>query len=214
MRWGGPRADCWMRFPVHERNKGAKMTISVEGWADAGTAIPKVLEPIFEHYLLGTLAVGVSARSRGFIEELGIVTAAEADDWLKRLEECVAIDPKKKTSEVEEVVALRPVAWEGDTYCTYRRHDHVGVPSGEKAPSGADPIAKSQLKKIDGFYRHLRNALAHGRFRLVGEEGAVRLFYFDLDNQKRLTAVGLVPTASLNELREEACRRIAENTKH
>lgn len=187
------------------------MAISVEGWADAGAAIPEVLRPIFEHYVLGTLAVGVSSRSRGFVNELGIVTKLRAEEWLELLEKYASIDLKADTSEVEEVAASQSTPWDADVYYAYLGHRKVVVPSSKDVPSGEEPIAKNQLGKIDGFYRHLRNALAHGRFRLVEAEDGPRLFFFDLYNHKSLSAIGLVPIASLDKLREEACRRIAEN---
>lgn len=61
------------------------MAIEYSSWCTTDTSIPDDLVPIFERFLLGSMAIGASVKTRGFMEELGIANSVLAENLLSQM---------------------------------------------------------------------------------------------------------------------------------
>ena len=196
------------------------MAIDTSSWIQSNTEISDGLRPIFERYLLACPAIGTSQLSNGFIQDLNIRTSAVATEWLRQLDPGRAtIQFTDKVEQANELIALKQA--EGhlfgpdEYYICYRSernavHDIIqSLPeysetSQSKLGKKATDSIKRRFFEVDALYTHIRNALAHGRFRFFEEEKA--LFFFDRSaGDKNLSAAGLLRTETLDCWYTKAC---------
>ena len=164
------------------------MDIDYLGWIPEDCHLDENRAWIVEKYLLKSLAVGASKRSRGFIDELEIRHSSSAEALLKRLEsDDFRFDFKNNAHEVESyVVELEGLPWELGEYYVCTRSDkkalidavseldeYIAVDSSSLADEGL-PQIKERFREVDAVFRHLRNAIAHGCFRYeAGDQPAL-----------------------------------------
>lgn len=178
---------------------------------------------LYERFLLGTLATGASKMSDSFISVLGISSSLLAESYLTRLSgEGVVFDFKDSAADVEKAVgefACSPWDEGLDPYfiatrtekdeavkqikslSEYREAENTGL--GEEAT----PLIKRRFIEVDSVYRHLRNALAHGCFRVLTESGPSnkKLFFYDIDRNDAVSCCALVSFAMLENWYQVAC---------
>ena len=185
-------------------------------WADASLKITDELIPIFDRYLLHSLATGASSMGQSCIDALSLCNSAIAFGYLKRLEVIgLKCSFAGSTSEVDSYVEkLGDKPWEADPFFVCIRSArtetiqriHELREYQEVAASAVSEevgeIVQRRFIEVDSLFRHLRNALAHGQFRVNG----TNLFFFDLKQDgKSLSCCALVPLSTLNEWYEVSC---------
>lgn len=194
------------------------MAIDTSNWSSPKPAsISLELVPVFERYLLGTLATGCSRMSNDFIPTLSLNYSSYAEGYLSRMREHLNVSFKDSSADVEKEVCTWTVdPWDCDPFYICIRSDNPKTTSqvehlaeyrdaaDTKISSEAEPLIKRRFHEIDSIYRHLRNALAHGCFRLVDHCEGNRLFFYDLSGNS-LTCVALVPLSILEEWYSLAC---------
>ncbi|MCI5950397.1 MAG: hypothetical protein SOX20_03990 [Parolsenella sp.] len=185
-------------------------------WADASLKITDELIPIFERYLLHSLATGASSMGQSCIDALSLCNSAIAMGYLKRLEaiglKCSFVGSSSEVDSFVEKLGDKP--WEADPFFVcirsvrtetiqriheLREYQEVAASAVSKEVGN---MVKRRFIEVDSLFRHLRNALAHGRFRVNG----TNLFFFDLKQDgKSLSCCALVPLSTLNEWYEVSC---------
>lgn len=192
-------------------------------WSDKPEHLDENMVRLYERFLLGTLATGASKMSDGFISELGISSSLLAESYLTKLSgESFSFDFKDSAADVEKAVAeFKCSPWdEGlDPYfiatrtekdetvkqikslTEYREVKNTGL--GEEAT----PLIKRRFIEVDSVYRHLRNALAHGCFRVLTESSPAneKLFFYDVDRNDAVSCCALVSVAMLDDWYQVAC---------
>lgn len=185
----------------------------IQSWVDEGSSIPEQLVPIFERFLLGSVSVGVSKRTSGFIDELNLVNSQLVTVFLKKMEDNeFQFEFKRNASEVEKAIENNSnQPWDdGEKY--------ICVPSSKKELSTAidnlheikelessvlredvKEIVRARFNELDAIFRHLRNALAHGCFRYINssKNGNGSIFFFDINSSGDVSAIA---TLSLERL--------------
>lgn len=194
------------------------MAIDTSNWSSPKPAsIPLELVPVFERYLLGTLATDCSRMGNDFIPTLSLSYSSYAESYLNRMREHLNISFKDSSADVENEVNTWTVdPWTLDPFYICTRTENVKTKNqverlaeyqgmaDTKISEEVGPLIKRRFHEIDSIYRHLRNALAHGCFRLVNHCEGNRLFFYDLSGNS-LTCVALVPLSTLEKWYSLAC---------
>lgn len=190
-------------------------------WSIKPKHIEGHLAILFERFLLGTLAVGASRMGTGFIEALNISNSAMAQAYLERMRK-IGFEPqfKDSASEVEEaIVELGCDPWNrnlGAYYFGTRSEKEETLSEIKALPeyiqskesklaAEATPLIKRRFVEIDSIYRHLRNALAHGCFRLLEREKAPDIFFYDIDRNGSVSCCAVLPFDVLEALHRLNC---------
>lgn len=196
------------------------MTIDTSGWTQPNTEISDELRSLFERYLLACPAIGTSRLSNGFIQDLGIRTSSLAREWLRQLDpEHAILQFTDKVEQANELIALKQVEGRlfgpSEYYICHRTERQAtrdviqSLPeyaetSQSKLGKKATDSIKRRFFEVDAIYTHVRNALAHGCFRFLEEDGT--LFFFDRRAEdKNLSAAGLLHVETLNRWYKKAC---------
>ncbi|MEG1167684.1 MAG: hypothetical protein RSD93_06455 [Gordonibacter sp.] len=199
------------------------MPVDVGGWVRTPVVFDEEMAHIYERFLLGSMALGVSSMSEGFIDTLGIRNTILVKDFMELLElGDFAFEFKESVDEVERhienLLETNCELWSGREYYVCNRSCANQITEActhlpEYAEVAGTPLANSGVKlikrrfyELDSIFRHIRNSLAHGTFR-VGGEGEQRMFFFyDLNKNSKITAVALLSFARLNEWYTHICR--------
>lgn len=166
---------------------------------------------IYERFLLGSLATDSSLMGYDCIETLSLNNSSIAKGYLVRLKE-IGLNPNflESSEEVERYLKeMDGNPWDQSPFLVLTRSDNSKLLSqveslseyrevtSSKAVIEVAPMVKRRFQEVDGLFRHLRNALAHGCFRYIADSES--LFFFDLKSNKTgVSCVGLEPLKVLN----------------
>lgn len=192
------------------------MTLNYAEWVDSSIGITEELIPVFERYLLHSLATDASFMGQSCIDALSLNNSSIALGYLKRLGEvglkCVFVETAREVTDFVE--KLGPFPWELDPFFICIRTEKIETMkkirgleeyrevAGSAVSDEVEPIVRRRFFEVDSLFRHLRNALAHGCFRLVQD----RLFFFDLKQDSQLlSCCAVVPFDVLDRWYEISC---------
>lgn len=187
------------------------MSVDYRSWISLPGKIPDKMISIYERFLLRSLATDSSLMGYDCIETLSLKNSSIAKGYLARLEE-IGLNPNflESSEEVERYLEeIHGNPWDQPPFLVLTRSENQKLISQVKALSEyrevtsskaaieAEPMVKRRFQEVDGLFRHLRNALAHGCFRYI--EQSESLFFFDLKPDKSgVSCVGLEPLKVLN----------------
>lgn len=161
---------------------------------------------LFEWFVLGTPAIGVSKRSEGFIKYISITTTLDAESLFSYLtdNEKIEITVFDASSDLESAVKAKEMVrsefWEEGEFVYFVRTENEEANKQIKeleeyrsAEQSAlmheqTSIIKRRFFNIDALFRHMRNALAHGCFVEFDRQGSVSYFMFDINQYGKLSA--------------------------
>lgn len=195
------------------------MQLDFKALFSSNSSIPTEIVPLYEQYLLASPAIGASARSSGFISDLGITTSALAEEWLRVLnpERSIIHFYESAASLEEKAIELQGnnLLFGPNQYylCTrsektqlirsVEKLDEYSASANSKLGKRATKLIKRRYYEVDSVYRHIRNALAHGCFELNTHD---RFFFLDMDGDaEKLTAIGMLTINTLEEWYKKAC---------
>lgn len=184
------------------------------GWSDEMSCIVK-------RYLFRSPAYGVSRMAESFTDSMRITQSALAEAMLERIKEKIEIEPAFFDSGPEVEKALdkygeSPWNKEEDFYiCTRTNKDSLreaiektAESSVKEVPGLGSDATKNILRRyneLDAMYRHIRNAIAHGCFRVVTTGGEDRFFFFDISSSGTISACGMLKFSSLDAWYNLSC---------
>ena len=194
-------------------------------WSVRPTEYPKDLIRVIDRFLFGSLALGVSEMSEGFILALDVTLSTEAQAIVEGLsDESFSLRFFDSSTALEEELSeycQSSDPWNcGEYYfCTrsnkanvrgeienlkeYKKVNRAGI------KSEATQHVKRRFFELDSVFRHLRNSMAHGCFRYIAECDAApnekALFFYDLSGSK-ITAAGLLSMSRLDAWYTGLCR--------
>lgn len=191
----------------------------LQKWIQPYGEIEQTSDWIIQKFLIDSLSVGSSIRTRGFIDELKIVSSVQVqvlmDKMLEGIQQKKFFDaPKEVQKSIEnDYKGLFDAEYEF-IICT--RTDSENLRHAVESLDGykvftqlgnKDEVkfVKRRFYELDGLLRHLRNSLAHGQFKLLDSSKMLRLF--DLNEKKSLTAIGQLSLKRLQGWYEEFCKR-------
>ena len=193
-------------------------------WSARPMEYPEDLIRIIDRFLFGSLALGASEMSKGFIRALDVTFSSEAQAVVERFgDESFDLRFFDSATSLEEELGNRcsnADPWDcGEYYfCTrsnkanakgeienleeYKKVNRAGI----KREATHD--VKRRFFELDSVFRHLRNALAHGCFRYIAKDDASMhekaLFVYDLSGSK-ISAAGLLSVSRLNSWYSDLC---------
>ena len=161
---------------------------------------------LFEWYVLGTPAINVSKRSKGFIQAAHIDTTLAAEAFFNSLNEnAFSIQVLDNSSDLEtkinELQKHNSEFWLDGELALMVRGDKADAVKAVKQLSEYRRAEASALKteqttivirrflNIDTLFRHIRNALAHACFFEFELNTEQAIFMFDLNQSGNLSAV-------------------------
>lgn len=187
------------------------MCADYHSWVLKPAVIPDKMISIYERFLLRSLATDSSLMGYDCIETLSLSNSSIAKGYLVRLKE-IGLNPNfvESSEEVERYLeAMDGNPWDQSPFLVLTRSDNSKLLSqvkslseyrevtSSKAVIEVAPMVKRRFQEVDGLFRHLRNALAHGCFRYIADSES--LFFFDLKSNKTgVSCVGLEPLKVLN----------------
>lgn len=174
---------------------------------------------IFDKFLVSSLAVGVSARSEGFIRELFVTHSVEAEQIINDLLAGLIYEICDKTQEIPSWIEGHSDLFgqnDQEFYVFYRteagatrtalgelkEHKEVKVRSHNET---ATKNIERRFFELDALYRHIRNALAHGRFAISSQGKSIS--FIDLNSNENVSAVARLSIARLKRWYQYACTR-------
>lgn len=187
------------------------MCADYRSWVLKPAVIPDKMISIYERFLLRSLATDSSLMGYDCIETLSLSNSSIAKGYLVRLKE-IGLNPNflESSEEVERYLEeMDGNPWDQSPFLVLTRSDNSKLLSqvkslseyrevtSSKAVIEVAPMVKRRFQEVDGLFRHLRNALAHGCFRYIADSES--LFFFDLKSNKTgVSCVGLEPLKVLN----------------
>lgn len=188
-------------------------------WTDDGHGLleDENLRFVVDEFLLRSPSMGESALSTGFIKEQRVMFSALAEELTERLlgdvEHVFFESSSELVSHVAPKIVLCNRPWNlgefvyqtvGDSTDLDEEFKNLaeikdGVTGG--LAEGAQKRVKKRYREVNSIYRHLRNALAHGCFKRVDISGVAGLFYYDLNDEKKLSAIAAVTFERLGRWR-------------
>lgn len=197
------------------------MCIDVQGWALRPGQWSEDFYRLVRYFLICSPAFDTTHMASSFIDSLNIRRSTLAEQYLCEIEKVLGarISFYDDTKGVEESIQeLGGEPWIGnEDYLVCTRSEKESLTNEVKLVTDYDQNASSQLEKganktilrrffeVDAVYRHMRNALAHGCFRIVGEGDAARLFFFNVNTCGNLSAYGLLSFQNLEGLYQLNC---------
>lgn len=181
------------------------MPIEWSNWASSdGIRIEdRALQKIIMMLLLLTPAIKVSRLSEGLIDSYKIVRTTSASAVLKRIEEeIVKVHFFESSSKLEQYLVESNPESSSDystfgelAYCTYTRPadaekqiDNLKEVKQASVDSGyakeESEIIKATFFRLDSFFRHLRNGIAHGCIRKFSQNNIAYYLIFDISKNK------------------------------
>lgn len=148
-------------------------------------------QQLLAEFLLGTPAVDVSAQSAGFIQRFKCNSSDDAEALFIAMTE--GVDVMKVDTANELALELRATDrleggfWETGEFAVFVTGNTSAKVADEFAKTTIDPssaifdtksrLIKRKIAQLDAFFRHIRNALAHGSFNsFATESGQVYAF--------------------------------------
>lgn len=197
------------------------MSINVQGWALRPEQWSEDFYRIVRYFLVCSPAFGTTHMASSFIDGLNIRRSILAEQYFCEIEKVLGarISFCDDAEGVEESIrGLNSDPWIRETdYLICTRSEKESLTRKVKLVTDYDQNASSQLEKganrtilrrffeVDAVYRHMRNGLAHGCFRIVGEGDAARLFFFNVNTSGNLSAYGLLSFQNLEGLYQLNC---------
>ena len=173
-------------------------------WLDDSRDSTRLLDSIIiQEFLLGTPALDVSYRSRGFINRFAIKDSADAETLFAYLMDGVNYFPNNSlgyassASEVEKLLEERDLLdgrfWLRGEFAVFvvSSRTKTQVSSIVEQMSSNNHGLKAQKRKlvkkkfelVDSLFRHIRNSLAHGSFQVVATDAGDAIILQD-SNEK------------------------------
>lgn len=196
------------------------MSFDYQIWLKSISSNKEYPKEVIERFLFNSLAIGTSKRTEGFIRELKISHSSSAQLFLERLNheafQTIFFD---EVGDVEAYVeSLNCLPWESEEFyaCTRSKkaalyHAINELPEykavmGSKLKNEGKTFIRRRFQEIDAVFRHIRNALAHGCFCFHEKETQGRLFFFDVNDANRVSAVGYLSLQSLDACYALCCQ--------
>lgn len=192
-------------------------------WSIRPDHLDKSMVLLYERFLLGSLATGASMMSLGFIDALHLSNSSLAQGYLTRLAKggC-KIEFKENAADVEAVIeGFGCDPWDDslstcfigtrsekvETLERIKALPEYAQSEGSNLSEETTPLIKRRFIEVDSVYRHLRNALAHGCFRQIEQEGDIedKLFLFDIDKNDSVSCCALLNKEILDSWYSIAC---------
>ena len=185
----------------------AAPTIDIAPWVKVNDfKLTDEAKKLFEWFVLGTPAIGVSQRSSGFIEYAHVNTTLTAEALFAALQKngpaiCVYDSSAELRTEISKIQKLNTTFWFTGECAHMVKGDNDGAKNEIKKLSDFILASNSALKKeqtsivhrrflnIDTLFRHIRNALAHGCYFQFCLDSQPYFFLFDLNQYGELSAV-------------------------
>lgn len=182
-------------------------SIDITKWVRVGDfKLSSTATRLFEWYVLGTPAINVSRRSKGFIQAAHIDTTLAAEAFFSSLNDNgFSIQVIDKSSDLEtridELQKHNSEFWLDGELAFMVRGDKTDAVKAVKQLSEYRRAEASVLKteqttivirrflNIDTLFRHIRNALAHACFFEFELDSKPAIFMFDLNQSGNLSAV-------------------------
>lgn len=172
---------------------------------------------ILERYLLRTLATGSSVRSNGFIDVFGISYSIEAEDYINRLFEGLPVHAFfEHSSELNSWIEKNRDVFDKDiefyactrgapSALTKRVDSLCEVTDLATKNKEATKQVKRRFFELDAIYRHIRNALAHGQYKILPEKE--RFIFFDLSQGEDVSAIGCLSLSRMEKWYKDSCNQ-------
>lgn len=161
---------------------------------------------LFEWYVLGTPAINVSRRSKGFIQSAHIDTTLGAEALFNSFnEKDFSIQVLDKSSDLEVIIkelqnhssdfwldgelALMVRGEQADAVKAIQKLSEYKTAETSALKNEQTTIVKRRFLNIDTLFRHIRNALAHACFFEFELNCKPAFFLFDLNQSENLSAV-------------------------
>lgn len=206
---------------LQESSVGEIMSFNTDGWALKPNEWTDDLYRVIRRFLICSLAYDTTQMASSFMEALNIHGSAVAEQFLKEIEKRFGfeIDFCESAKEVEEKTSgygEKPWDFKGCYFICVRSEkdsltrvvkqttDYADSAS-NRLEKGANEVILRRFYEVDAIYRHLRNGLAHGCFRVLCEKTDPRLFVFDVNQYGTLSACILLSFFHLDDLYELAC---------
>ena len=181
--------------------------IDVSKWARVGeTKLSDNAMHLFEWFVLGTPAIGLSKRSAGFIRGAHIHTTLDAEALFNVLNDQPSFirifdSSAALRTEVAKLEQQKTDFWvDGEQVFMVKGDSNSATDEIKKLPeyerAKSSPLKQEQTKivvqrflNIDTLFRHMRNALAHGCYFEFEMSDQPAFFLFDINQYKELSAV-------------------------
>lgn len=161
---------------------------------------------LFEWYVLGTPAINVSRRSKGFIQSAHIDTTLNAEALFNSLsDKDFSIQVLDKSSDLEAKIrelqnhnsnfwldgelAFMVRGGKADAVKAIQKLSEYKKAEASALKNEQTTIVTRRFLNIDTLFRHIRNALAHACFFEFELNGKSAFFLFDLNQSENLSAV-------------------------
>lgn len=186
------------------------------GWAKEPEEWTEEIYAIIQRFLIKSIAIDTSNMTENYVALLGITRSATAQALLDRIGKLgIEVEFKDKAEEVESSLSGKESNWKlipaGRYVCTRsssrKLHGVVGTEEydavgGTILEKDARTNIKRRFLEVDAVFRHLRNALAHGCFRII--DGPCILF-FDKNSHGKVSAYACLSFEALNRLYQLLC---------
>lgn len=200
---------------------GEAMSMNVSGWSLRPTEWGDELNRVIRLFLICSPAYDVTHMAQSFIESMNITKSAVAEQFVEEMKKelGVSIDFCDDALEVERhIEGFADDPWDSESeYLVCVRSKKESLTNAVKQATDYGRDAANQLEKkanenilrrfyeVDAVYRHLRNGLAHGCFRLVERGGNQYLFFFNVNEGGNVSACGLLSFEHLDCLYQLGC---------
>lgn len=167
---------------------------------------------LIRELLVGSPALGVSAQSDGFISRFNIADNESASSFLSEIEKLVSIEWLKSAKSLEEYLERESLIdskdWLNTDFAAMVKPDRFNSDfpksiSDAQQSSSRKPqtkLTKINFIKIDSFFRHIRNALAHGTFARFEKNGGTVYAFQDKNFDGFVSARAVISKSKLSKL--------------
>lgn len=188
-----------------ETPKGAKASDHI-GWVNAQfRSLTEFDVLLIKEFLIGTPAIGLSKQSSGFISRFSVNETADAEVLLDEI--CQGLDVYWHESAEQLKESLINSDRLGDIF--WKRGEFASMVTSSTVTRAIKPmleaieknktarteqktrLVRSKYEKADTFFRHIRNAIAHGSFRRIGN-GSSALYAFQDENRDGFISARMV----------------------
>lgn len=169
---------------------------------------------LIRELLVGSPALGVSAQSSGFISRFNITDDKSASDFLSEIEKIISIEWLKSAKSLKEYLERENLIdsrnWLNTDFVAMTKPDQfnsnfpksisdIQQNTSEKPQT---KLTKINFIKIDSFFRHIRNALAHGTFTRFEKNGETAYAFQDKNSDGFVSARAVISKPKLSKLIE------------
>lgn len=211
-----------------KHTKEALMADKCSGWIATGRLPQDRLAKLrlyATRFVIECEAVGTTRQTSGFIKDLRINTTQRVRAISKKLSlnESIFYEAKSSPEDLAELLREDNVADDdfigselGFVYITFSGMKPVveqvkclrEFRESATRKTGSAKQNKSEFYRLDSFFRHLRNAIAHGQYAYTErDDGAVFWAFQDVNAKGKVTSRMLVPESLLDSWVHELCAR-------